>query len=50
MFIHLDITNVLNAKNIAIMNLSNYTPTAGATATPVYEIGRQIYLEFGYKF
>lgn len=50
MFINLDAINILNSRNIAIVNLSNYTPSAGANATPIYELGRQFYIELGYKF
>lgn len=50
MFVNLDVINVLDSKNIAIVDLSNYTPSAGASATPIYELGRQFYIELGYKF
>lgn len=50
MFVNLDVINILNSRNIAIVNLSNYTPSAGTSATPIYELGRQFYIELGYKF
>ncbi len=49
LFINLDIYNVLDSKNLAIASAS-YSTTAGTTATPIYEVGRQFWLEVGYKF
>ncbi len=49
LFINIDIFNVLDSKNIAIANLS-YTGNAGLSAVPIYEVGRQFWIEVGYKF
>lgn len=48
-FTNLDIYNILDSKNIAIANLS-YSSNAGLSATPIYEVGRQFWLEMGYRF
>ena len=47
-FMNLDILNVLDSKNTTILD-TNY---AGTSTTPRlgYEIGRQFWLEFGYRF
>ena len=49
LYMNVDIYNVLNSKNLAIASAS-YSATAGTTATPVYEVGRQFWLQVGYKF
>ncbi|TLD80993.1 TonB-dependent receptor [Helicobacter sp. MIT 05-5293] len=49
LYMNLDIYNVLDSKNIAIASAS-YSATAGTTAIPVYEVGRQFWLQVGYKF
>ncbi|RDU61146.1 TonB-dependent receptor [Helicobacter marmotae] len=48
LFVNVDIYNVLNAQNIAIANAS-YSSSAGTTAVPTYEVGRQFWLQVGYK-
>lgn len=49
LYFNLDIINVLNNKNLIIESAS-YADNAGATAIPVYEVGRQFWLQMGYKF
>ena len=49
LYLNLDIYNVLDSKNLAIASAS-YSTTAGTTATPVYEVGRQFWVQVGYKF
>ena len=49
LFVNLDIYNVLDAKNIAIASVA-YSTQAGTTAIPIYEVGRQFWLEVGYRF
>ena len=48
-YVNLDILNVLDSKNIAIASAS-FSATAGTTAVPVYEVGRQFYIQGGYRF
>ncbi len=50
LFVNLDIYNVLDSKNIAILDLSAFSSSTSATAIPTYEIGRQFWIELGYKF
>ena len=49
LYVNVDIYNVLNRQNIAIASAS-YSPSAGTTAVPVYEVGRQFWVQVGYKF
>ncbi|WP_343353763.1 hypothetical protein V3I05_01340 [Helicobacter mastomyrinus] len=49
MYMNVDIYNVLDAKNLAIASAA-YSTTAGTTATPVYEVGRQFWLQLGYRY
>ena len=49
LYVNLDILNVLNNKNLIIAS-ATYADNAGATAIPVYEVGRQFWLQMGYKF
>ncbi|MGX3010626.1 TonB-dependent receptor plug domain-containing protein [Helicobacter sp. 23-1044] len=49
LYVNLDILNVLNNKNLIIAS-ATYADNAGATAIPVYEVGRQFWLQVGYKF
>ena len=49
LYANVDIYNVLDAKNLAIASAS-YSASAGTTAVPVYEVGRQFWLQVGYKF
>lgn len=49
LYFNLDIINVLNNKNI-IIDSATYADNAGLTAIPVYEVGRQFWLQVGYKF
>ena len=48
-YVNVDIYNVLNKQNVAIASAS-YSPSAGTTAVPVYEVGRQFWVQVGYKF
>lgn len=49
-FLNFDIYNILDAKNIAIVNLSYLGSSASLSAVPVYELGRSFWIEIGYKF
>ena len=49
LYVNVDIYNVLNKQNVAIASL-NYSSTAGTTAVPIYEVGRQFWVQVGYKF
>lgn len=49
LYFNLDIINVLNNKNL-IIDSATYADNAGLTAIPVYEVGRQFWLQVGYKF
>ncbi|WP_181882845.1 Plug domain-containing protein [Helicobacter sp. MIT 01-3238] len=48
--VNIDIYNVLNNKNMAIASASGVVGSVAASAVPVYEVGRQFWLEVGYKF
>lgn len=48
-YMNVDIFNVLDAKNLAIAT-ATASATAGTTATPIYEVGRQFWLQVGYKY
>lgn len=47
-FVNLDIFNILDSKNPTILE-TNYAGTS-STPTLAYEVGRQFYLELGYKW
>ena len=49
LYVNLDIYNVLNKQNVAVASAS-YSSSAGTTAVPVYEVGRQFWVQVGYKF
>ena len=49
LYMNVDIINVLNNKNL-IISSATYADNAGATAIPVYELGRQFWFQVGYKF
>lgn len=49
LYMNVDIINVLNNRNLIIAS-ATYADNAGATAVPVYEIGRQFWFQVGYKF
>ncbi|MGX3046208.1 TonB-dependent receptor, partial [Helicobacter sp. T3_23-1056] len=46
LYMNVDILNVLNTQNLMIASAS-YS-NAGTTAVPVYEVGRQFWLQVGY--
>ncbi|MGX2973332.1 TonB-dependent receptor, partial [Helicobacter sp. T3_23-1059] len=48
-YMNVDILNVLNTQNLMIASAS-YSASAGTTAVPVYEVGRQFWVQVGYKF
>ena len=58
LYVNVDIYNVLDNKNIAVYNaIATSGPTNGQVATsasqvtvPIYELGRQFWLQMGYKF
>ncbi|MGI0439478.1 TonB-dependent receptor plug domain-containing protein [Helicobacter himalayensis] len=49
LYMNFDIYNVLDSKNLAITS-ARYDTTAGTTATPIYEVGRQFWVQVGYKY
>ena len=49
LYMNFDIYNVLDSKNLAIASAS-YSTTAGTTTVPVYEVGRQFWVQVGYKY
>ena len=49
LYMNVDIINVLNNRNLIIAS-ATYADNAGATAVPVYEVGRQFWFQVGYKF
>lgn len=53
LFMNLDIYNVLNAQNMTSVSLASgdVSTAVGASATmPVYEVGRQFWLQVGYRY
>lgn len=50
MYVNIDIFNVLNAKYQNAVSGSNTASYASSTAVPIYELGRQFWLQIGYKF
>lgn len=53
LYMNLDIYNVLNTKNIATLSLASGDAVSGiasSTAVPVYEVGRQFWLQVGYRY
>ncbi|TLD80992.1 TonB-dependent receptor [Helicobacter sp. MIT 05-5293] len=55
LFMNLDIYNVLNAQNLTTASGTNGSTlpslvAAAANSIPVYEVGRQFWLQVGYKF
>lgn len=57
LYVNVDIINVLNAKNLTTISnaAGNVLPGYGSiigysAATPVYDVGRQFWLQFGYKY
>lgn len=54
-YANIDIINVLNSKNMTSISGANGNMSAGTilsttAAYPVYDIGRQFWLQFGYKY
>ena len=49
LYANLDIINVLDNQNLMIASAS-FSQSAGTTAVPVYELGRQFWVQVGYKF
>ena len=49
LYANVDVINVLDNQNLMIAS-ATYSATAGTTAVPVYEVGRQFWLQVGYKF
>ncbi|RDU58945.1 TonB-dependent receptor, partial [Helicobacter sp. MIT 14-3879] len=49
LYVNLDIYNVLDSKVMAIYNFSSTVGSARFAATPVYEVGRQFWLQVGIK-
>lgn len=55
LYTNVDIINVLNQKNMTTIggnagNMSAGTILSSSVAIPVYDIGRQFWLQFGYKY
>ncbi|WP_258864150.1 MULTISPECIES: TonB-dependent receptor plug domain-containing protein [unclassified Helicobacter] len=50
LFVNLDIFNVLDNRNMAVYNLTSTIGSANFSAVPVYEVGRQFWVEVGYKY
>lgn len=50
LYVNLDIYNVLNAKNMTTLSGTGLTGIASSAAVPVYEVGRQFWVQTGYKF
>ncbi|MGX3097485.1 TonB-dependent receptor [Helicobacter sp. 23-1046] len=48
--VNVDINNVLDRRNIAVVDYSSFRSNPSATAVPTYEVGRQLWLQVGYKF
>ena len=49
-FINIDVMNVLDSKNVAVIETSGSYGATSFSQTPVYEVGRQFWLQVGYKF
>lgn len=51
-YMNVDVFNILNRKNINITSFSSgiSVGNAGVTAVPTYELGRQFWLQVGYKY
>ncbi len=54
-YVNVDIINVLNLKNMTTIsgaygNMATGSLLSAAAAYPVYDIGRQFWLQFGYKY
>ncbi|OBV28329.1 hypothetical protein BA723_02265 [Helicobacter sp. CLO-3] len=49
LFVNFDIFNVLDNRNMAIYNFSGTIGNNNFAATPIYEVGRQFWVEVGYK-
>ena len=53
LYVNVDILNVLNSKNMTTLSGTTGTMITGFAASssvPVYEVGRQFWLQVGYKF
>ncbi|WP_158655436.1 TonB-dependent receptor plug domain-containing protein [Helicobacter marmotae] len=50
LFVNLDVYNVLNKQNLTTTSGSSSLIYVSSTAIPVYEVGRQFWLQVGYKF
>ena len=53
LYVNVDIYNVLNLKNMTTLsgvNGATITGFAASSSVPVYEVGRQFWLQVGYKF
>ena len=53
LYVNVDIFNVLNTQNMTTLGLANGNATtafASSSSIPVYELGRQFWLQVGYKF
>ena len=49
LYANLDIINVLDNQNLMIAS-ATFSQSAGTTAVPVYELGRQFWVQVGYRF
>ena len=50
LYVNVDIYNVLDTKNIALVSLIDAGVGTGMVTTPIYELGRQFWVQVGYKF
>ena len=49
-YFNIDILNVLNTKYQSALSGSSTSSYASSSAVPIYELGRQFWLQIGYKF
>ncbi len=49
-FMNLDVYNMLNTQNMTTTSSLNTLIYSTSTAVPVYEIGRQFWMQVGYKY
>lgn len=50
LFMNLDVYNVLNTQNMTTTSSSNTLIYSTSTAVPVYEVGRQFWVQVGYRY
>lgn len=50
LFMNLDVYNVLNTQNMTTTSSLNTLIYSTNTAMPVYEVGRQFWVQVGYRY